>query len=182
MSAAPAGKPARKTAKKPAAKKKAAGSVAPAPVQVGRPTTFTQEIGDAICEGIASGKSLRAMLRDDETLPASSTIFRWLSLDKVFSEQYARAREAQADAMADEILQIADDGQNDTYVDDEGRPRTDTDVIARSRLRVDARRWLASKLKPKVYGEKVDTTISGPDGGPVQHRVAIEFVVPGVTE
>lgn len=111
-------------------------------------------------------------------MPSKASVFRWLASEnlKSFRDQYARAREAQADAMADEILQIADDGQNDTYVDEEGRPRTDTDVIARSRLRVDARRWLASKLKPKVYGDKIDTMLSGPDGGPVQHRVAIEFV------
>lgn len=125
-----------------------------------RPSSFTQEIADLICEGIAEGKSLRSMLRDDESLPASSTVFRWLSLNKEFSEQYTRARESQADVLFDEILAIADDGTNDTYLTDEGE-RVNHDVIARSKLRVDARKWMAGKLRPKVYGEKIQTEHSG---------------------
>lgn len=101
------------------------------------------------------------MLKDDESLPASSTVFRWLSLNKQFSEQYARAREAQADVLFDEILNIADDGLNDTYTDEDGNVRTNQDVIARSRLRVDARKWMAGKLRPKVYGDKIQTEHSG---------------------
>lgn len=123
---------------------------------MGRPSTFSQEIADKICEGIAEGKSLRAMLREDETLPASSTCFRWLAQNKEFSEQYTRAREAQADVLFDEILEIADDGRNDSYTDDDGQERTNQDVIARSRLRVDARKWMAGKLRPKKYGEKLE--------------------------
>lgn len=73
-------------------------------------------------------------------------------------EQYMRAREAQADKLAEDILAIADDGARDTYTDAEGNERTDQDVIARSRLRVDARKWLASKMAPKRYGEKLDVT------------------------
>ena len=126
-----------------------------------RPSSFTQEIADAICEGIAEGKSLRSMLREDESLPASSTLFRWLAQNKEFSEQYARAREAQADVLFDEVLSIADDGLNDTYTDEEGRVRTNVDVIARSKLRVDARKWMAGKLRPKVYGDKIQTEHSG---------------------
>ena len=75
-------------------------------------------------------------------------------------EQYASAREAQADKLADDILSIADDGTRDTYTDAEGNERTDQDVIARSRLRVDARKWLASKMAPKKYGDKLDTTVA----------------------
>jgi hypothetical protein len=87
-------------------------------------------------------------------MPNKATVFRWLGLHKSFRDQYARAREAQADALADEILDIADDGLNDSYEDEDGNRRTDYDVIARSKLRVDARKWIASKLKPRVYGDK----------------------------
>ena len=84
-----------------------------------------------------------------------------------FSEQYARAREAQADKLAEEALQIADDGRSDTYVDGDGSVKTDTEVIQRSKLRVDTRKWLASKMAPKKYGDKV--AIGGADDlGPVQ--------------
>lgn len=66
------------------------------------------------------------------------------------------------DRMAEEILQIADDGRNDTYEDADGHERTDSDVIQRSRLRVDTRKWLMSKLAPKKYGDK--TLLTGADG------------------
>lgn len=97
-------------------------------------------------------------------MPAKSTVFKWLAGNKGFADQYARAREVQAETMAEDILSIADDGSNDTYKDDEGHPRTDQDVIARSRLRVDARKWLASKLLPKKYGDKVELGGPGPGG------------------
>ena len=123
---------------------------------MGRPSNYTDEIAASICERIADGESLRKICRDD-AMPDKATVFRWLADDSRtdFRDQYARAREAQADAMADEILEIADDGRNDKYTDEDGRERTDQDVIARSRLRVDARKWLASKMAPKKYGEKL---------------------------
>jgi hypothetical protein len=144
---------------------------------MGRESEFTQAIADTICEKIANGESLRSIVKSDD-MPAQSTVFKWLSENKYFSEQYARAREAQADKMADEILSIADDGLNDTYLDEDGNKRTDHDVIARSRLRVDARKWLASKMAPKKYGDKVEQTVQGPDGGPVQTSIQISFIKP----
>jgi hypothetical protein len=120
---------------------------------MGRPSIFSQKLADTICERLAAGESLRAICLD-ETMPARSSVFKWLAEDDTFSDQYARAREAQADHMAEEILQIADDGENDTYKTDDGDV-VNHDVIARSRLRVDARKWLASKLAPKKYGDKI---------------------------
>lgn len=78
------------------------------------------------------------------------------NLDKHWTALYTSAREARTVKMAEDIIKIADDGQNDTYVDAEGNVHTNQDVIARSRLRVDSRKWLASKMLPKVYGEKLD--------------------------
>lgn len=135
--------------------------------KLGRPSTFSQETADEICERLSDGESLRAIC-SDATMPNKATVFRWLAADTIFSDQYARAREAQAEAMADDILSIADDGRNDTYVDEDGRKRTDQDVIARSRLRVDARKWLASKMAPKKYGDKVQTEVSGALGVTVE--------------
>lgn len=134
---------------------------------------YTQEVGDLICEALAEGHSLRSICASDD-FPNKATVFRWLADNKAFSDQYARAREAQADCLFDDILNIADDGRNDTYVDDNGNTRTDTDVIARSRLRVDARKWMAGKLRPKVYGDKVTQELTGPDGGPVQTQTTID--------
>lgn len=105
---------------------------------------FTQSVADTICEKLADGQSLRSICREDE-MPATSTVCKWLSLLPAFAEQYARAREMQADALADEITDIADNIEGDPQ---------------RDRLRVDARKWAASKLKPRKYGDK---TLHGSD-------------------
>lgn len=118
-------------------------------------TSYTQKTADFICELIADGHSLREICKADD-MPNRATVFKWLNDIEGFSDQYARAREEQAETLADEIVSIADDGSNDTYVDENGNVRTEQDVIARSRLRIDARKWVASKLKPKKYGERLD--------------------------
>lgn len=139
-----------------------------------RPTEYNQEVVSAICERLADGESLRAICAEDG-MPGKSTVFQWLAAHKEFADQYTRARETQADTLFDEILSIADDGRNDTYQAENGEA-TNHDVIARSRLRVDARKWMAGKLRPKVYGDKVQTELSGPDGGAVRFE-AIERVI-----
>lgn len=172
MASTPAPKkasPKKPPAKKPAARKSAAGIGAPAKPKgkPGNPSTYTPDLAAAICEHIAAGKSLRTIAALDG-MPAQSTIMAWLDgRHPEFSEQYARAREAQADKLAEEILSIADDGRSDTYIDGEGNTKTDTEVIQRSKLRVEARKWLASKMAPKKYGDKL--AVGGADDlGPVQ--------------
>lgn len=141
----------------------------------GRPSSFSQDIADTICSRIAEGESLRTICQADD-MPGKSTVFRWLAESETFRDQYARAREAQADYLAEEILGIADNGENDTYVDENGNKRTDQDVIARSRLRVDARKWLASKMAPKKYGDKL--AVGGADDlPPVQVSKIVREVV-----
>ena len=129
-------------------------------------SSFTQEKADAICERLAEGESLRSICKGED-MPNKSTVMRWLADNEAFRDQYARAREAQADHLAEEILQIADDGSNDTYQTDDGEA-VNHDVIARSRLRVDARKWLASKMAPKKYGDKLQAELTGANGGAVQ--------------
>ena len=88
-------------------------------------------------------------------MPAKAMVFRWLGKFPSFSDQYARAREAQADAIFDEILDIADDSAND-WVEREGGPQLNGEHVQRARLRIDARKWMAGKMRPKVYGDKLD--------------------------
>lgn len=146
---------------------------------IGRPSSYTQAVADAICLRIAEGESLRQICADDD-MPSLRAVMRWLDhADRSdFRQQYARAREMQADTLADQVLSIADDGLNDTY-QTEGGEQTNHDVIARSRLRVDARKWLASKLAPKKYGDKIQQEVTGPDGGPVEQEITITLVRPG---
>lgn len=125
-----------------------------------RPLEFRQATADIICERIADGESLRSIC-DDENMPARSTVFKWLSLVEPFADQYARAREAQADAIFDDIIQIADDGRNDWMerkdAEDENIGwRENGEALRRSQLRVDARKWMAGKLRPKKYSDKLE--------------------------
>jgi len=150
----------------------------------GRPSTFNQETADAICERIAEGESLRSICQDED-LPNKSTVFKWLSQEKSFADQYARARESQADALFDEILSISDEeattvrrpkgGSKDDDDDQEVEVVFDAVAVARNRLRVDARKWMAGKLRPKVYGDKLEVAGPGPNG---EHaaKVTVEFV------
>jgi hypothetical protein len=110
-------------------------------------------------------------------------VFRWLAAHKEFRDQYARAREARADAMAEEILEISDDDSDDAIIDPEtGSTRLNTEFVARSRLKVDTRKWLMARMAPKVYGDKVSQEISGPDGNPVSTITKIELVAAPIPE
>lgn len=142
----------------------------------GRPSDFTQDIADAICEGLIEGRSLRSICLADD-MPSASTVCRWLGANEEFREQYAQARDAQADTLADEIVDIADDKSFDTVTDENGNERPNTEWITRSRLRVDARKWVAAKLKPKKYGDK--TLIGSDPDNPLPAGFQVEFVKAG---
>ena len=117
--------------------------------KAGRQLTYTPSIGATICDRLAAGESLRAICRD-RGMPLEQTVRGWV-IDGVegFAAQYARARELQAMRWAEEILDYADDKKADAN---------------RSRLQVDTRKWLLSKVLPKVYGEKLDLNHSGSIG------------------
>jgi hypothetical protein len=118
----------------------------------GRPTRYTDKLGEEICFWIASGKTLKSYC-EQKGKPAARTVFGWaLDLNHPFSQPYARARVMYAEALVDEIQEIADDSKRDTFYDENGNPRCDHEWVARSRLRIDSRKWLASKICPKLYG------------------------------
>ena len=115
-------------------------------------TKFSQEIFDEICVRIAEGESLRKICKDDK-MPSLVAVWKWLNNSEELVKQYTRAREEQAETLVDEMIDIADYKKDDTYLDENGKEIIDQEVIARSRLRVDARKWVASKLKPKKFGD-----------------------------
>lgn len=149
---------------------------------MGRPSEFTTEIADRICDELVAGVSLRTICKADD-MPAASTVFKWLRDFPEFSEQYARAKEAQADALFDEILDIADDGTNDWMLsrgDDENEAwRVNGEHIQRSKLRLDARKWMASKLQPKKYGDKITQELTGAGGAPLVPVLNVTIGKPG---
>lgn len=120
-----------------------------------------------VCKRIALGESVRKIC-SDEHIPDQTTIYDWLSEDGNFSQQYARAREKQADFYLDQIIEISDDSTLDTDINPEsGNEITNHEVIQRSKLRVDTRKWVMAKLAPKKYGEKVQQEITGKGGGAI---------------
>jgi hypothetical protein len=118
------------------------------------------QMAEEFCEHIADGGSVREYC-DQPGRPHWSTIRRWLRTHEQFRTQYARARADQADSLFAEIKEIADDARND-WMDvqrgDETVRVLDHEHVARSKLRIDARKWMAGKLRPKVYGEKIEAT------------------------
>lgn len=141
----------------------------------GRPSVYTDAIAAEILERISDGQSLRSICVLDH-MPARSTVFKWLSENVSFSDQYAHARDAQADALFEDMLQIADDSSNDVkIVGEDGNEREvcNTEFVQRSRLRVDTRKWMASKLAPKKYGEKVTAVHTSDEDAPVIQRIEI---------
>jgi hypothetical protein len=137
---------------------------------------YSHQLAAEICRLMADeGLSLRQICAR-ESMPARSSVHKWLNENKDFADQYARARETMLEAMADEILDIADDQSGDTVKDPEtGYERADTEWINRSRLRVDSRKWLLSKLLPKKYGDKLE--LSGNKDAPVTVEI-VRFTEP----
>lgn len=130
----------------------------------GRPSIYSKKIADEICRRLAGGESLVKICEADR-LPHRATVLRWLfdGEHEEFRDRYVRAREAQAECWADEIVMIADataSAKNPQH----------------GKLRVDARKWVAAKLLPKKYGERTAHELSGPDGGPIPTRVEVVIV------
>ncbi len=111
----------------------------------GRPSKYTKALGTRICKRVANGETLREIC-ETPGMPCESTVRLWAVKLPDFSEEYARAREMQADAMADEALATARKGS--------GNPIAD-------RLLVDTLKWAASKLKPRTYSDRLQVDNRG---------------------
>jgi len=121
--------------------------------KLGRPTDFTDELVDRICEEIAAGRSLNKICSEEDWSPDKSTFYRWMYRHPEIRDKYARARESQSMFSAEDILEIAYNATPETY------------NVAR--LQVDAVKWIASKLLPKRYGDKQQLEHTGENGGPL---------------
>lgn len=130
---------------------------------MGRPSSYKLETAQAICDLLAEGIPLHQICKR-EGMPCESTVRAW-NLDDVggFSAMYARARQLGYERLAEEILDISDDSSGDVMIDKDGNELTDHERIARSKLRVDSRKWLLSKMLPKTFGDRLAHT--GADGG-----------------
>ncbi|MGK9174118.1 ubiquitin carboxyl-hydrolase [Yokenella regensburgei] len=123
--------------------------------KTGRPSEYTSEVADDICALIASGESLLKVCKKQE-MPDKSTVFRWLAVHEEFRDKYAKATEARADAIFEDMFDIADDVIPDSA------------EVAKARLRVDTRKWALARMNPRKYGDKVTNELVGKDGGAIQ--------------
>ena len=114
----------------------------------GRPTVYAEKIASMICDRLAGGEPL-SKICEDEAMPGRTTVYAWRHAHPEFQNKYARAREDAADVWAERAVAMA---------------MTATPETAQAvRVKYDAIRWYASKLAPKVYGDKVQHT--GAEGG-----------------
>jgi hypothetical protein len=136
--------------------------------KMGRPTVMTAAVQLEICARLSAGESLTKICKDP-SMPNRHTVTKYASGEGVenleFAARYAQARDRLLEVYADEIIEIADDGTTD-YIMKTGRngheyEAVDQEHIQRSRLRVDSRKWILSKLRPETYGDKVQADVSG---------------------
>lgn len=112
-------------------------------VKRGRPSTYTDEVGEEICQRLAAGESLRQICSGDG-MPGVHAVYGWISSNEGFGAKYARAREQQADTLFDEI-------------GDTARKAASGEIDPQAaRVFIDAVKWQASKLRPKTYGDKLE--------------------------
>ena len=117
---------------------------------MGRPSIYSEKLVERMLEEIASGRSVISLCREEDWTPNAETWYRWLYKIEGLSNRYARAKSFQSEREADIILDIADSATNQDY------------QVAR--LRVDARKWVASKLLPNKYGDKTQVDHTTSDG------------------
>ena len=124
---------------------------------LGRPSGYTEALADEICERLVRGESLTQITKDSH-MPNVATVYRWLNKYEDFCNMYTRAREDQADTLADQIVAIADEHPDTvTILDKDGgvlEVKVDSALIAWQKNRIEARKWTAAKLKPRKYGER----------------------------
>lgn len=134
----------------------------------GRPTTFTEELGEKICDITANtNRSLESIC--DELDLHRKTVLNWFDINPDFYRNYTRAKKAQAYYLAEEILQLSDKADNDLIAGEFGQVPNHA-AVQRAKLQIDTRKWVASKLLPKVFGDKIDVT-SNNEGIQTQQEV-----------
>jgi len=121
----------------------------------GRPTKYTEELAQYVCDIVSSHSGgIPTLCKQFPIFPDESTIYLWRMKHEGFSRKYTLAKQAQAEIFAEEIIELSDSAKHCTYADKEGNLKVDQGSVAAVKLQVDSRKWLASKLIPKIYGDQ----------------------------
>jgi len=136
---------------------------------MGQHPSYTLEMGIRVCEAISESQmGIKKLCLENDWMPSATTIKKWVREDakenetdkEGFATLYARAKDEQADSLVEEMLDIADDKTKDTVSTEFGESGNAV-AVARARLQIDTRKFIAAKLKPKKYGDKLDLTSLG---------------------
>lgn len=147
--------------------------------KLGRPSSYSEKVAEAICELMANGESLREIC-ERPGMPSRESVRRWLNANEAFRAHYARARELQADYLVERALEIADDKSGDILdVGDGGDKRmmTNSAAVQRSKLQVETRMKIAAQMAPKKWGQQ-SMAVTGADGGPVAFNLSVVISKP----
>ncbi|GKX60657.1 terminase small subunit-like protein [Leminorella grimontii] len=133
--------------------------------KTGRPSDYLPEVAEDICALLADGESLRSICKR-QGMPNKATVFRWLRVHEEFRDQYAKATDSRADAVFEEMLDIADDAAEESA------------AVAKARLQIDTRKWVLSRMNPKKFGDKVtqDIDVKSSDGSMSPKPTTIRLV------
>lgn len=135
----------------------------------GRPSIYTDELADRICELVATNTDgLPKLCAEHDWMPGEETIRIWRFRNLEFAGKYAQAKRFQAELMAEQVKEIA--AEKAYYIDAEGNQKVDPGFVASQRLQADTVKWLASKLAPKIYGDRqtIEQTVT------VKHEDALK--------
>ena len=147
------------------------------PGRSGRRSLYTPQLADEICERLAKGESLNA-ISNDPRMPPRTTVIEWVENNREgFADRYTRARQRGYELMAEELVDISDDASNDWMVR-AGLTVPDYEVVQRSRLRVETRKWLLSKMLPKQFGDRVTQELIGDGDRPIVSRIELVPISP----
>lgn len=147
------------------------------PNKGGRPSEFSEEIFDRICDRMSEGAGLREICAEPG-MPSRSTVLRWIKDNKERSDHYQQAREAGFDWIAEEIIRISDDATGDNITEErDGKSVTlpNHANVQRARLQVDSRKWILSKIAPRKYGDKVELLTATAEPGAAGDNQATVF-------
>ena len=126
---------------------------------------------DEIFAAIATTpKSLESICKEIESAPSARTVYRMLEADEALCQRYTRAKESQLQVLADQLVDLADTDricEKVTIKADGSREVVILDQVERTKVQIDTRKWLLSKLNPKKYGDKSTLALTDPDGGPL---------------
>ena len=127
----------------------------------GRPTKYTKELAEEICDRIATNsKGILKLCEDNSHWPNRSTIFKWKLDNQSFSDLYDKAKTTQLEVLYDDLISISDDTSQDLIENDKGKMVCNNEYVNRSRLKIDTRKWILERLAPKKFGTKQENTVS----------------------